>query len=63
MLDEGRKTVNIVESALFDFLSLNERQIAFLGTLEGRNFFGPKNKVSSHEKLSDFCFFKGCHFT
>ena len=33
------------------FISLSRRQIAFLGHLEWRNLFGPKNKVSSHEKL------------
>ena len=30
---------------------LSQRQIAFLGPLEWRNLFGPKDKVSSHEKL------------
>ena len=33
------------------FFSLNQREIAFLVPLERRNLFGPKNKVSSHEKL------------
>ncbi len=33
------------------FLSLSQRQNAFLGPLEWRDLFGPKNKVSSHEKL------------
>ena len=33
------------------FPSLSHRQIAFLGPLEWRNLFGPKDKVSSHEKL------------
>ena len=30
---------------------LSQRQIAFLGPLEWRNLFGPKDKVSSYEKL------------
>ena len=36
---------------LFNFPSLSQRQITFLGSLELRNLFGPKDKVSSHEKL------------
>ena len=31
--------------------SLIQRQITLLGPLERRNLFGPKDKVSSHEKL------------
>ena len=34
-----------------DFHCLSQRQIVFLGPLERRNLFWPKNKVSSHEKL------------
>ena len=30
---------------------LSQRQIAFLGPLEWRYHFGPKDKVASHEKL------------
>ena len=37
---------------LFNFPHLSQRQIAFLGLLEGRNLFGPKDKISSHEKLA-----------
>ena len=36
---------------LFNFPSLSQWQIAFLGPLEWRNLFGPKDKVSSHEML------------
>ena len=36
---------------LFNFPSLSQKQITFLGPLEWRNLFGPKDKVSSHEKL------------
>ena len=35
----------------FNFPCLRQRQIASLGPLEGKNLFGPKDKVSSHEKL------------
>ena len=35
----------------FNFPSLSHRQIVFLGPLGWRNLFGPKDKVSSHEKL------------
>ena len=43
--------MNKVKSALFNILSLSQRQIAFLGPLEWRNLFGPKDKVSSYQKL------------
>ena len=43
--------LNLYCSILKDFLSLSQRQIAFLGPLEWRNLFGPKDKVSSYEKL------------
>ena len=34
------------------FPNLSQKQIVFLGPLERRNLFGPKDKeVSSHEKL------------
>ena len=33
------------------FATLSQRQIPFLGPLEWRNLFGPKDKVSSYEKL------------
>ena len=36
---------------LFNFPSLSQRQITFLGPLEWRNLFRPKDKVASHEKL------------
>ena len=36
---------------LFNFPSLSQRQITFLGPLERRNLFGPREKVLSHEKL------------
>ena len=35
----------------FNFPSLSQRQITYLGPLESRNLFGPKDKVSSYEKL------------
>ena len=35
----------------FNFSSLSQRQITFLGPLEWRNLFGPKSKVFGHEKL------------
>ena len=33
------------------FLSLSQRQVAFLGPLEWRNLFGQKSKVGSYKKL------------
>ena len=42
-------TMQMIQHCLI-FLSLSHRQIAFLGPLEWRYLFGPKNKVSSHEK-------------
>ena len=41
----------MLKSALFDFLSFSQRQIAFLGPLEWRNLFGQKSKVVSYQKL------------
>ena len=43
--------VNNVKSALIDFLSLSQGQIAFLGPLEWRYLFGSKDKVFNHQKL------------
>ena len=44
---------------LFNYPSLSQKQITFLGPLEWRNLFGPKDKVAIHEKL---VFRKGVHF-
>ena len=35
----------------FNFPSLSQRQITYVGPLEKRNLFEPRDKVSSHEKL------------
>ena len=43
--------LNNADLTLFNFLSLRQRQIAFLEPLERRYFFGPEDKVSSHQKL------------
>ena len=41
----------MLRSELYDILSFSQEQIAFLGPLECKIFFGLKSKVVNYEKL------------